>query len=154
RNDITAHINHCPDCRQCLSQIQNDNAPRLPPLPVRIKTRLRHRLANFWSFAALATACALAIFLFSSQNFRSHTFSLRSSSKGFGQIMTLVRARAGAIEEDPKTFTQEDRFKVLVTCPAGSGTLWQLVVFQDQEVSFPLGPPQASACGNREPMDG
>jgi hypothetical protein len=78
----------------------------------------------------------------------------RVSFKGGELALSLVRERKGAILHDPTTFAPKDRFKVLVTCAPGERLLWDLMVIQGEERSFPLKPGGPLLCGNRQPLPG
>ena len=74
--------------------------------------------------------------------------------KGGELTISLVRDRDGAIKHNPEVFISGDHFKVLVTCPPGEELYWDLVVIQNDEHYFPLGPAAVLNCGNRVGLPG
>ncbi|HMI90069.1 MAG TPA: zf-HC2 domain-containing protein [Polyangiales bacterium] len=74
--------------------------------------------------------------------------------KGGELALELVRARAGDVALDPRSFASGDRFAVLVTCPPPAPAHWELVVFQAGEAFFPLDSTQPLRCGNRVSLPG
>ncbi len=77
----------------------------------------------------------------------------RTRTKGGELVISLVRERGGRISHEPEDFAAGDRFKVVVTCPGPDTLHGEVVVFQDQEVAFPL-PTVELSCGNRVPLPG
>jgi hypothetical protein len=149
---VEAHLGECPVCEQCLQSIR-DQEVVLRPLP-----EARPRPARLrWAFAGvgLAMAALLTVILVIPGPKRVAKIpGNRIAFKGGELSISLVRERQGEILHKPTTFAPLDRFKVMVTCPPGEELLWDVVVFQDQEASYPYTPEGALACGNRVPLAG
>jgi hypothetical protein len=75
-------------------------------------------------------------------------------SKGGDVAIELVRQRGGDVVHGAHTFLAEDRWKVLVTCPAERMLFWDVVVDDGQQASFPLSPASPLACGNHVALPG
>lgn len=128
RAAITAHLTTCGACASCLARIVQDDALPLPALPVAppAKVLAFRRVAPV--LAALAVAAVI--------------------------LFVLVRDDEGVIAEAGGVYRDGDRWKALVTCPAGVRAAWDLVVFEHGEAAFPLEPQPDLACGNAVPLAG
>ncbi len=131
---ITANLATCGACASCLARIVQDDALALPALSVAppAKVLALRRVAPV--LAALAVAAVI--------------------------LFVLGRDDEGVIAEAGGVYRDGDRWKALVTCPAGMRAAWDLVVFEHGEAAFPLEPQPDLACGNavaprrRLPHDG
>jgi hypothetical protein len=149
---VETHLGECPVCWECMRSIR-DQTFSLPPLPEPKPRGARLR----WAFASvgLVVAAVLAVVL-ATHDWEKTTKipGNRIAYKGGELSVSLVRERQGEILHEPTTFAPGDRFKILVTCPPGEELPWDLVVFQDNQASFPYTPEGALTCGNRVPLAG
>lgn len=149
---VEAHLGECPVCGLCLQSIR-DRELALPPLPERKPQPARLR----WAFAGVGLAMAAiltVILVIPGPPKPAKIPGKRMAFKGGELSISLVRERQGEILHEPTTFSPEDRFKLQVTCPPGEELDWDVVVFQDQEASYPYAPVGALPCGNRVPLTG
>lgn len=161
---IQEHIGSCDACRGCLEQIQTDHDHLvLPPLPEPVpeKGAWSGWLPRFgWAAAAAALATVIIVVLLRiyvggpPRQDGALPAPSRVGFKGGELAISLVRERKGAILHDPTTFAPGDRFKALITCAPDQRLLWDLVVLQGEERSFPLKPAGPLLCGNRQPLPG
>jgi hypothetical protein len=167
--EVDRHLRSCAKCRACLVEIRTDEGLELPPLPIQAPSapgigRGRARwwwpdwIGAGWRWAVAGGALtALAILWAPLLSDDAPGFPelppSRIRIKGGEVSVGLVRERAGSIANDPETFSTEDRFKVLLTCPPGARVHWEVVVFQSGEPSFPLQR-GVSECGNRSVLPG
>ena len=68
--------------------------------------------------------------------------------------MTLVRERDGAVVKNPDRYLSGDRFRLFATVPGTAATPWDVAVFQEGEVFFPLTPEGAVEPGSDVPLPG
>jgi hypothetical protein len=79
---------------------------------------------------------------------------LSSRTKGVAVDFVLVRDDDGLVAEAGGVYRDGDRWKALVTCPAGMRAAWDVVVFERGEAAFPLEPQPDLTCGNGVPLPG
>jgi hypothetical protein len=151
-SSIRAHVDACPACKSCLSEIERD-VVALPPLVVPAKKR------PWWHFAlpALLPIAAAAI-LFLVLRPRAVTEPSRNEVrvKGVGVVVIkIVRERAGDIRSDVLTYREGDRFKIVVTCPPDANAHFDLRVREagTLQIDRPIAPADL-ACGNDIVMPG
>jgi hypothetical protein len=164
RREVEAHLAACPVCRACAEEVRRPRA--LPPLPLPIAgpafapartprrpiRRARPRvLVTIGS--ALAIAAAVALFFAPGRDEHGSTPLRAGRSRGGDVAMVLLRARGGSVIEDPDVFAEDDRFKVLVTCPPGHDDRFAVWVVQGEERSLALRA-EGRACGNRVALPG
>lgn len=176
RGDVRAHLAACGACASCLARIEADGAVDLPPLPGHAHSYvsesrtaapsavapsavapIRHtRRAR--AIAILGTGLALAAALLLAVGRRTPVFDTHGEDsvrmKGAAFAFTLVRDDEAVFAEAGGTFRGGDRFKVLVTCPPGAHTQFDLVVYDSHGASFPLVAPTSVECGNDVPLAG
>ena len=75
-------------------------------------------------------------------------------TKGGSVGFVLVRDDDGIVAEAGGVYRDGDRWKALVTCPAGMRAAWDLVVFERGAAAFPLEPQPDLTCGNDVPLPG
>lgn len=78
----------------------------------------------------------------------------QATTKGGDVAISLIRERAGVIVHDPGGYRPGDRFKVVITCPVKTPLFGEVVVYQADEVGFPLSLPERLPCGNRRALAG
>ena len=155
---VERHLTACSVCSRCLDSIKADTRS-LPPLPVPEPRKpwflVRPRVA--WSVGTLAVVSAMLLLLvvqvrppemIPEQGFGP------TSYKGGDVSLTVIRQRNGTAIQNPVTFRDNDRFRLLVTSPQGSSFDWQVVVFQGDEAHFPYDANQEIPPGNRVPIPG
>jgi hypothetical protein len=156
---VREHVASCEACGACWARIQDDEARELPPLPAKV-IPLRPRAgraepnAPSRAFGGVVGAVALAasVLLF---------FALRPAAEDDGGVrvkgtdvgLEIVREGGGGFALEAGTFSPEDRFKAVVSCPPHLRATFDLVVYDESGASFPLKPAQL-ACGNGVPMPG
>ncbi len=155
---ITAHLATCGACASCLARIVQDDALLLPALPALLVAPPAKVLAFRRVAPALAALAVAAVILFvlgrrpevMPQELDPTSPRTKGGSVGF----VLVRDDEGVIAEAGGVYRDGDRWKALVTCPAGMRAAWDLVVFEHGEAAFPLEPQPDLACGNAVPLAG
>ncbi len=144
---VAEHVDACPACRACLAEIERD-VVALPALAIPERRRVA-----WWRFAlpALAAAAVLLLMLLRPRHeWRPNAATI----KGVGEVVIdVVRERAGSVREDVRTFTQTDRWKVVVTCPPDKGAWMYVTVSDETGTDYPMKP-QHVACGNRVVVPG
>lgn len=161
---VRDHLDGCEVCRGCLAQIEGDARPALPPLVIP-DAEPEVAQAPWWRrllrpmvlgpCVAAAAAALLAVLFIGPQPTDPPTRPGRVAIKGGDLAISLVRKRGQQVTHDPATFAPGDAFKVEATSPPlGTARRWEVVVFQGDEVSFPLTPRGPLAGGNREPLPG
>jgi hypothetical protein len=153
RRAVEAHLAACPACAACLGEV--DRPFPLPPLRAPAAPPGRWAWPR-WPLLAASAGGALALALVLVGRGESPGPS-RIASKGGGVALQLVNDRTGVLDNDVTTFTPGDRWKALVTCPAGRLVFWDLVVidgFDGDGRIFPLAPSAPIACGNHVPLEG
>jgi hypothetical protein len=184
RDRVAAHLAACAACAACAAEVGESPvlpalaAPAPAPAvagPVSSSTLTRIRRALFGAhragaFAAVAALAALVLVVTArarpphpkvglstgwSTGWSTGPSSTLPGIKGGGDVaIEIVRERQGAIAHDATTFAPDDRFQVLVTCPAGRLLFWQLLVRDAQRTDFPLASAGPIPCGNRIPLPG
>ncbi len=165
---ITLHLGTCGACAACLARIEHEVAlplpalPALPapqpapaPTPTPTATVLTfRRVAPV--LAALAIAAALLLMLGRRpQGMGPQELDpLSSRTKGGSVGFVLVRDDEGVIDEAGGVYRDGDRWKALVTCPAGMRAAWDLVVIERGRAAFPLEAQADLTCGNAVPLPG
>ncbi len=164
RATIEAHVTACPACAACLKEV-DDGAKKALPAPT-IRSARKLRLAPLAPpahgrgtviFAVTGLAMAAAAILWIGPFFKVETNGPVASSdriKGGDVAFTLARDDDEMIGDAAGTYHDGDRFKALVTCPAGLDASWDLVVFERGEASFPLASASHLPCGNAVPLEG
>lgn len=156
-----------PQTRECFERIQPliglNPRPELPfraevpapESPLAARRRLRDALESPWPTLVLAAAAALLLYV----TIRPTTQpdgapAARFRVKGGDVAIELVRERHGVVMRDPVSFADGDRFKVMLTCPPSMTDTFEVLVIQGKDVSRPLAPLGAVACGNGVPLQG
>jgi hypothetical protein len=163
RDTVATHLEACPACAACLAVANRPLtlAPLPTPKPASLLSRIRGGLVGLTpAGAGLRVAFALAALALlvlpvgkSNQGARLASRTGRGI-KGGEPAVALVRERSGIVEHGATTFVPEDRWKVLVTCPTEQVLFWDLMVVEDERVTFPLIPSSPIACGNHVPLPG
>lgn len=159
---IVAHLATCAACAACLARIEADVELPLAPLPAAPKTpaaspvRAPILLRVAPPLAALALAAAILFFLGRRPDPRAPTAEPYPSArmKGGDVAFVLVRDDEGVVAEAGGVYRDGDRWKAVVTCPAGMRAAWDLAVFEHGEAAFPLEPALDLPCGNAVPLPG
>lgn len=167
---ITAHLATCLACAACLARIEADSLEALPALPaLRALPALPAGTAakpaaagNLFVLrfapvlAALAVAAAVLLLLGRRPDSKDpgDLDPLSSRTKGGGVAFVLVREDEGLVAEAGGIYRDGDRWKALVTCPAGMRAAWDLVVFERGSAAFPLEPQADLTCGNHVALRG
>jgi hypothetical protein len=111
---------------------------------------------RFWAAwgAGLSVSAAAASLLFSvtTRDQPQALSAADNTAKGGDYALELVREH-GAGAADAGVFEEGDRFRVLATCPAGREMAWDVAVYQDGKVFFPL-PGGRLTCANRQALPG
>ena len=139
---VTAHLDACSACRECLQQIERD-VVALPRLAVPVRRPWWHFAVP--AFGALAAVAALLVLL------RPRDPEGVTHIKGLGEVqIEVVRERAGTIRDDVRSFAPGDRWKVVVTCPFDHSVSLDVIVREEgaTRADHPLAPMRA-ICGNR-----
>lgn len=154
RREVEHHLAACSVCRACLKLVDGAAEAQLPDVKRIAASSSRRRNFGLLLSAAALLASALLIYLQpGSEQQRPPHPPPRIAIKGGEVAMGLVRERDGIVVDDPQRFGPADRFRVLITCPPGSATRWELVVLQAGTVSFPL-PGGPLSCGNAIALPG
>jgi hypothetical protein len=148
RSEIEARLAESPADRDCLAQIVSDPS-ELPELPARPRSARGGTRRRGLAWGAVALAASLLLSLLRSEPHGGERAS--NISKG-GDVAMLLQSEHG--RRQPTTFAQGERFKLLVTCPPGSGRPLSVVVFQGGQRAEPLGGTRELACGNLVPWPG
>jgi hypothetical protein len=145
---VAEHVDACPACKQCFTEITADKVA-LRPLVVPARKPRR----SWWLVPAYAAVAAVGAALVAFVLWRPSNDG--ASIKGGDVSIGLVRDRGGAIREDVLTYAPGDRFKVVVTCPPRFAAWVDVAVVEDgaRAADFPLVP-AAIACGNRVVLPG
>lgn len=141
RAKVGEHLASCTACKECLGTIETD-VRVLPPLPAPRRARV------FWIASGLALAAALLLVLGRVPR------EDMARMKGDGIAFTLVRDDHTTIADAAGVYRDGDRWKALVTCPAGTRGAFDVVVYERGDASFPLEPTTDLACGNEVPLPG
>jgi hypothetical protein len=170
---VEAHLATCPACAACAAEAREPITLSLPSVVARkafaggprarTPSWLRSWRAGVSAgmLSAAAVAAAFVLVARSTPVPRSRPgsviFSSRETlpgSKGGDVAIELVRERGGDVERGAHTFLAEDRWKVLVSCPAERMLFWDVVVEDREQASFPLSPASPLACGNHVALPG
>jgi hypothetical protein len=155
RQRIERHLGECGVCRTCFEQVRGDRV-ELPALPASASGEpvpLRWWWPALLGGAGAAAAVALVVSGIKAPDGPSLP-GARVAVKGGELSIEVVREHAGSIANDPTLFAAGDRFEVRVTCAPGAALNWDLVVFQSDQVFFPLDPAVPLACGNAVTLPG
>jgi len=153
---VRAHLAACPVCAACAAE-----AAHSPPFVLTATAPTRkpwwRRYAAAWA-TTTALACAAAGFLLLARS-PDHAKPIAAGQalagvKGGDAARELVRARDGAIAHGADTFGPGDRWKALVTCPAGGVVFWELFVRDQSGTHYPLAPGGPISCGNHVVLPG
>lgn len=151
---IETHVRACPACAACLKEVDDGAKVALATLPApKIKAQARSVVPFVVTGLAMAAAAALWIGPFSKVE-KDPPIAWSNRIKGGDVAFTLARDDDELIGDAAGTYHDGDRFKALVTCPAGLDASWDLVVFERGETSFPLASATRLACGNAVPLEG
>jgi Putative zinc-finger len=155
RTKILAHVTACPACAACLKEVDDGAKKTLPTLtsPPSKQTNVIRIIPFIVTGLALAAAAILWIGPFSKVETNGPVAS-SDRVKGGDVAFTLARDDDELIGDAAGTYHDGDRFKALVTCPAGLDASWDLVVFERGEASFPLASASHLPCGNAVPLEG
>jgi hypothetical protein len=175
RTEITAHLATCAACAACFATIVDDAQAPLAALPAAMRdapakseatreatplaaTRLRGvgRFAPVVAALAMAAALLLVLGKRGDDGVRHAPTDDPSAArtKGGAVAFALVRDDAAVVAEAAGSYRDGDRWKAVVTCPAGMRAAWDVVVFERGEAAFPLAPMPDLACGNGVPLPG
>jgi hypothetical protein len=150
RREVERHLAACEVCTGCLELAQRTQGALLA-LPAAARPVRRRSWPRLLSAAALLAG--LVLMLRPSAPDGVITRPGRIAIKGGELAIQLIRERDGEQRSDPTRFLAGDRFRILRTCPPGSGSQWDLVIFQDGTTSFPLER-SALECGNAVALPG
>jgi len=142
--------------QECLRQIRTDRRalPPLPPIQPAIQApKQRFSLRAVWAVASMGVALTAITLLMRDAPWETRSRAMLPGAKGDAIEVTLLRESEGTVAVDPALFTLNDRFKVRVTCGRAGPQHVDVVVYQNQEASFPLDA-QHIACGNNVVLDG
>jgi Putative zinc-finger len=158
---ITAHLATCGACAACLARIRDDEAAPLRSLEIAAPSPRPARVVAFRRFvpvvAALAVAAAVLVAIGRRPDAAprgAELDPLAARTKGGSVSFVLVRDDEEAIAEAGGVYRDGDRWKALVTCPAGLRASWDLAVFEHGDVAFPLEAQAELPCGNAVPLPG
>jgi hypothetical protein len=159
--EIERHLEQCDACRECLREVERPLAlTDLPARPRKASWRADLTLpipawlrAARWPALAVAGAAVALMVIWRGSPSVDYP-NERMFVKGGEFAIELVREHAGVVANDPRVFTSDDRFKVLVTCPPSTSHHVDVVVFQGNDVDFPLKAERFASCGNRIPLPG
>ena len=161
---VQAHLAACAACSACAAEARRPwSLPARVTLPAVGPARRPwwRRYAAGWATTA-ALACAAAGFLLVSRSpGRSGSRAVAPGDtlpgvKGGDVALDLVCERQGQIIHDAETFAPDDRWKVLVTCPASHVVFWDVEVRDGaaRAVRYPLAPVGPISCGNHVALPG
>jgi hypothetical protein len=150
---VRAHLAGCEACRAGLGAIETDRR-RLRPL--RLPEAQPRRQRRRWALSVgLAAAAAAALLLLWRDGGGDELPGRRVGIKGGGEmVIGLVRERGGAIDRDPASFRDGDRFKVSLTCTRAGEARADVVVIQGRQLFRPLGPAPRLHCTNNTLIPG
>jgi hypothetical protein len=163
---IAEHLATCAACAACFARIEADALEALPalaePRAVRAKAAPPGRLLVLRRLAPVIAGIAIAAAMLMILGRRptvdpSTPGDMDPTSprtKGGSVGFALVRDDEGLVAEAGGIYRDGDRWKALVTCPAGMRAAWDLVVFERGEAAFPLEPQPDLACGNHVALPG
>jgi hypothetical protein len=152
QQSVSLHLADCSVCKEHMEYIENYSFP-LKPLPAvpdgslysRIKDLVAFKTAA-WAFAGMTLLMGFVFVYFADNS--TAVYSRHMQYKGGDFAMTLVRNRGGAISENPEKYLDGDLFSIQVTCPEAGRVSVDVVVFQGDEIFFPLKSGRIT-CGNR-----
>jgi Putative zinc-finger len=156
---VEEHLQACAACRACFESLQHE-VIELLPLPALIRQQSPSwgaRVRRYWPQLTAAAAIAAAVTLWPGSDRDPETPALppaRVAIKGGELALELLRERAGTVTAGAERFAAGDRFQVRVSCPPGSAVHWDLVVFQADQVFFPLTPSALLSCANGVTLPG
>jgi hypothetical protein len=160
RARVAEHLASCAACAACLERIAQDDAvalPTLPPLAPRRAARRRWPVRAAATVGALAAAAVVVLTLRPAGHAGNEGAATRPAErvKGDAVAFALVRDDGARIDGNEGLYSPSDRFKAIVTCPPGTAARFDVVVYDAEGASFPLGEgAQSVACGNGVPMAG
>ena len=154
RQEISLHLDNCPACAACAKSITDDHRA-LPPLPApeaapSLITLPRIVFATVAAAAAMVVALLLPPSVFDGENEKTGHVAYR----GGETALTIARERNGRVVENPEVYLSGDRFRLFATVAGKGEQVWDVVVFQGDEVFFPLTPVDAIGPGNNIPLAG
>ncbi len=159
RKEIQAHLAACAACAACSAQIESDTLvplaalPTTPPVKPPARVLAFHRVVPV--VAALAVAACILLFLRRGSDTNPRELDpLAARTKGGDISFVLVRDDEAVVAEAGGVYRDGDRWKALVTCPAGMQATWDLVVVENGETAYPLAPGAQLECGNAVPLAG
>ncbi|MDB4989774.1 MAG: hypothetical protein JWN04_4952 [Myxococcaceae bacterium] len=159
RARVAARLAASHEDQSCLDSILSD-ASTLPPLPVarptapEVATKLAALRRRRWLAGSSALLAAAAAWALSFVHFDALPASQRHVSEGVkgGDVALSIHGEQSG--EDASTFSQGERFKVLLTCPEWLSTQLRVVVFQGRQAYEPLARVPVFSCGNHVPWPG
>jgi hypothetical protein len=163
RRAVEQHLAGCAACAACLAEINRPLAlPSLPATTGGLRWFLSHLRAAWrgvnrtfmWGTAGAALLLVGFLYQRARPHFETADGRALAGVKGDGIVLSLVRERDGAIDNDATRFASGDRWKALVTCPSARVVFWDVVVIAEGKPSFPLAPAAPITCGNRVPLPG
>ncbi|MBN2341476.1 MAG: zf-HC2 domain-containing protein [Deltaproteobacteria bacterium] len=157
---VKQHLESCPGCAQCMDSIENSSVQLkpLPPLPESRLGELWNIFGDHWKMgvgvAAAAAALTIAVLFVGPTTTATSLPPASMGYKGGDLAIGLSRSRDGAVDETPTVFEDGDRFNVRVTCPPTGVSVWDVVIFQGEDVFFPYDNREPLECGNLVPLRG
>jgi hypothetical protein len=157
RQQVASHLEQCAPCRSCLEFAQRPPAASSAGRPLAQPATPRAGRRRWPLLTSAAALAAASLLLIVQTDITSPTTPesppARIAIKGGELAIQLVRERDGTQTTDPQRFASHDRFRVLLTCPGGRVARWELIVYQADEVYFPLDASPV-ACANAVALPG
>lgn len=157
-DSVAAHLRACSDCAALLARIEADDVRPLPALAApkakaKAKTTpAQHAVRITATLSGLALAAGIALMVGRSHSPGENIVAERT--KGEEVSFALVREDEAVFAEAGGAYRDGERFKAIVTCPPGRNLSFELAVFDESKVSFPLPQNDRIACGNGVPLAG
>ncbi len=144
RKEIASHLASCAACKRAFAEITGEEVVVRGPWLTRPRAAL----------AMSALAIAAAIFFVIGRTPRVPEDPGGTRIKGNDVALTLVTEGESVLPEAGGPYRDGDRFKALVTCPPGMQATWDLVVYENDQASFPLTTVSDLSCGNQVALPG
>ena len=162
RAEVEDHLAACPLCRTRLDAIDSDPRP-LPKLSVAVPAETQRRAwlgLGQWRLAAVAFgaaavfACFLMLPMLQKDDASPQHIGGVAARGGCEPVLTVVRERDGAIENNPSRYASGDRFRLELTLSGTKARRVEVVVFQEDEVYFPSEETALVTPGNHHVLPG
>ncbi|MCP4605059.1 MAG: hypothetical protein GY847_31805 [Proteobacteria bacterium] len=157
QQEIQGHLDQCTTCKANLEHLDTDTRLLKPPSVLTLKKPrqylLHSRPAIAASVAFAAAALLLIVFKWGLEEPKQYTIRPnRIAFKGGEFAMMIARERNGRVKENPTHFAPGDNFSLFVTHPLPEATNWDVVIWQGDDVFFPVSDRPPLPGGNLVPI--